>query len=304
MPARHDVIVGIDDATDPVDALRAAEWIAASFGGRLVVVAVDPRSGSRRRGRTPAARRLEVALARAFAGSPLVPVETRQRRGSRAAVLLAESAQAAMLVVGARPGRALGRVTAACVVRARCPVLVVHGGRPRTRRRVVVGSAAGSADTALRLGAMIAAWAGAELVAVRAFDRPAGPSWTAGLVPSVPEVVAALPDRTAAVADLAARLLMLEHDVPDRLRAAVRDGPVPGVLLGAADHADLLVVGSTARSTWVAGALGSVTLQVAARAACPVLVVPPPDTVDRVDDAPWSALGTNGSAAGPLGTRA
>lgn len=64
-------------------------------------------------------------------------------------------------------------------------------------------------------------------------------------------------------------------------RRLLRDGPVAEVLLAVTEEvgADLLVVGARAASRRPGRLLASTSMQVAARAACPLLIVPEPTAV-------------------------
>jgi nucleotide-binding universal stress UspA family protein len=73
------------------------------------------------------------------------------------------------------------------------------------------------------------------------------------------------------------------------------EGHPAGVLVTAADDADLLVVGSRGRGGFVGMLLGSVSRQVLSHARCPVVVVPDPERVapqDRDAAVPMSLAAT------------
>ena len=57
--------------------------------------------------------------------------------------------------------------------------------------------------------------------------------------------------------------------------AEVREGPAASVILGAADthHPELLVIGARGHGLWPGACLGSVSMAVAQRADCPVLII-------------------------------
>jgi hypothetical protein len=76
----------------------------------------------------------------AVGGDPQ-PVDLVVRQGGAAAVLIDQSRDADLLVVGSRghggfAGLILGSVSTACAEHAHCPVLVVHGTRARTANPV------------------------------------------------------------------------------------------------------------------------------------------------------------------------
>jgi nucleotide-binding universal stress UspA family protein len=58
------------------------------------------------------------------------------------------------------------------------------------------------------------------------------------------------------------------------IEQAVAEGPPASVLIDAAEHADLLVVGSRGRGGFAGLILGSVSHQCASHAPCPVVIVP------------------------------
>ena len=70
-----------------------------------------------------------------------------------------------------------------------------------------------------------------------------------------------------------------EHHPAAGIHARLVQGPVADVLVDESHRADLLVVGRRGRSAIAASLLGSVSRNVAERAACPVVVVHPHDHV-------------------------
>jgi nucleotide-binding universal stress UspA family protein len=68
-------------------------------------------------------------------------------------------------------------------------------------------------------------------------------------------------------------------EVPDlQVTGEARQGPAAGLLIDAASDADLLVVGSRGHGGFGGLLLGSVSMQCAHHAPCPVVIVPPPPT--------------------------
>lgn len=101
------------------------------FFGEYVPIAVAERQEMSVFGRT--AHALESARRQAAREAPEVPLVLSEVEGSPAGVLVARSAEAAMLVVGSRglgglTGFLVGSVSQQCVAHAHCPVVVV--GRP------------------------------------------------------------------------------------------------------------------------------------------------------------------------------
>ncbi len=152
----------------------------------------------------------------------------------------------------------------------------IHEAQFRTREhRVVVGLAAGNAESARTLGWAIAEAqaSGAELVVVHATGkRPAGRAPRGGLTASFGGSMGALEtvDRWAASAVAAARARLGE----DWVRIDVEAG-APGEVLGrAAGPHDMVVIGAPQRSGW--WVRGGTTYEVVTRARCPVIVVREP----------------------------
>ncbi len=137
---------------------------------------------------------------------------------------------------------------------------------------VVVGVDGSEASkVALRFAAMEASLRGAKLRVVCAWEVPRG-YFTGGLLPS-DELIAGFEqharDVTASALADAARLA---PDV-DRETATVEGQPAD-VLVQQSAGADLLVVGSRGLGGFKSLLLGSVSLQVAHHATCPVAIVP------------------------------
>jgi nucleotide-binding universal stress UspA family protein len=134
-------------------------------------------------------------------------------------------------------------------------------------RRIIVGvDGSPSSIEALRRAARVATGLGAEMDAVISWDFPS--SYGMGAVPVdwSPEA-----DATA-VLDGALKTVFGEHR-PAGLRAVVREGYAPKVLLDASAGAEMLVVGSRGHGGFVGLLLGSVSAHCAEHANCPVLVV-------------------------------
>ncbi|MPQ97061.1 universal stress protein [Modestobacter sp. I12A-02628] len=123
------VVVGHDGSAAADDALRWAAGVCLRRGSPLHVVRVwQPVTES---GAAPAALLRELTADVAGTGlDPRVQVTCHVAPGEPAAVLVATSARADMLVVGARglggfDGLLVGSVSDRCVRRAACPVTVV-----------------------------------------------------------------------------------------------------------------------------------------------------------------------------------
>jgi nucleotide-binding universal stress UspA family protein len=205
-------------------------------------------------------------------------VVSRVLYGHPADQLIREAGDDALLVVGSR-GRGgikaalLGSVSHSCAQYARSAVAVVRGDRrPDTNAGRVVVGVDGSADSvaALRLARDAAALRKAQLVVVHAWTLPyrdlTAPAW-------------AITPEEMGEAEAQARVRLAESlrqgDVDPRRTGAeavlVKAFPGPA-LLGAAEGADLLVVGTRGNGGWKGLLLGSVSMQCLTHSSCPVVV--------------------------------
>lgn len=139
------VVVGVDGSAESVDALKWAAGYAAVTGARISAVLCwhfPAPAGPAPVGRAPQAITKEVrvnlqsaldkALARVFGTATPDKVTTKVAYGHPAAVLVDESNDADLLVVGNRghgafTGMLVGSVSIHCVSHAECTVVVVRG---------------------------------------------------------------------------------------------------------------------------------------------------------------------------------
>jgi nucleotide-binding universal stress UspA family protein len=151
-----------------------------------------------------------------------------------------------------------------------CPVVVVPAELPGSCGRVVVGvDGSAGADAAARWATDEADRLRCELVVLHAWEYPyAFTNEGFGRGPEIAAVDAAI---------------VVEHTVAmarDRGTGNVAELLVVGgavqALLDAGERADLVVVGSRGRGGFRSMLFGSVAQNVAAHAACPVVVVPSP----------------------------
>lgn len=229
------------------------------------------------------ARRVTEAGARlARARRPRLSVEARTEVGSPGTVLIGESRDAALVVVGTRghgdlAGTMLGSVASRVAAHARCPVVVVRGPEVSSAARPVVVGVDGSpaAAAALRAAATRAAEVGVPLRVVCAWVPTAPGGWDRAYW------LAADPQRDpddaarAAAGRVAAEAVAEAQRVAPGLRAEsrVRGGDPATVVLDAAGDAGLVVVGARGRGSLASLFLGSVSHGVVHGARVPVLVV-------------------------------
>lgn len=230
---------------------------------------------------------LTEALAR-VAGSGL-PVTSHVAVGDATAVLVDESREVGLVVVGTRGGggfaeRLLGTVSSALPAHAKCPTVVVplrargakepaDGPIPAVEpiRRVMVGvDGSPQSELALRCALREARRWQATVVVVSAVPV----NTVTGVLAWLPEPV----DHRAVLADVEESLALVLERVADEaqgltIERRVLDGTGAAVLTGMSDDADLLVVGSRGRGGFTGLLLGSTSQAVLHHAQCPVLVV-------------------------------
>jgi nucleotide-binding universal stress UspA family protein len=132
------IVVGIDGSDASLDALAWAARQAELTGGTLLVLTTWEWPASlgwavpvpdNFNPASHAASGVETAVAAVRAEHPSLTIETRVAEGHPAPVLVEASRDADLLVVGSRgrgafAGMLLGSVSAHCVTRAHCPVVV------------------------------------------------------------------------------------------------------------------------------------------------------------------------------------
>ncbi|MFI2414386.1 universal stress protein [Streptomyces sp. NPDC018947] len=222
---------------------------------------------------------LAAAVRRARRARGGLPVTTAVVREEPEYVLLRESRNASLLVVGSRgrggfAGLVLGSVGLTVATRADCPVVVIrddHDDAAVTGRhgRIVVG-VADTPTAAVRFACAEARRRDAVLEAVRAWRGPARE--TAGHPPLTGGPERLYEERAAK--ELDAALAGAPGDVT--LRRRVVEGPARRVLLDVGADADLLAVGRR-RSRHLGPHLGRVAHTVLHHRGCPVVIVPDDD---------------------------
>ncbi|AQT75528.1 universal stress protein [Streptomyces sp. fd1-xmd] len=199
------------------------------------------------------------------------------------AALLREAERSDVLVLGSRGhgallGFLLGSYGQQVIASATRPVVSVRlrdeGTLPAEGGEVVVGQQGTPEDCAAVLGFAFEAAAarGAAVRAVRAWSLPPVYSYGAGSMRLIDEAGGLEPFEKKALAQALAPWRARYPDVP--VVEHVEIGSGGQVLLSAASHAQLLVVGRRARHTPVGTRIGSVAHAALHHARCPVAVVP------------------------------
>lgn len=281
------VVVGVDGSDESLVAVGLAVRVAVerhrpvrivhAFVWPLLHAPLGPSPYGPPEGglRNAAERIVRDAEAYAHGTDPRVNVSTDVVTGGVAAVLVRESRQAAMIVLGDRglggfSGLLLGSVAVQVAAHATVPVFVARGA-PRIDGPVVVG-VDGSPDSrlAVAFAAEEASLRKTDLIAVHAWRHPVstGPG---DILPPVfdPELVDAeerrvLSEATAGLSDQFPDLLITQRAVHERTRHA---------LIECSREAQLVVVGARGRGGFAGLLLGSVSQAVLHHADCPVAVV-------------------------------
>jgi nucleotide-binding universal stress UspA family protein len=135
------------------------------------------------------------------------------------------------------------------------------------QRRIVVGvDGSDQSRKALRWGAQLAANFGARLEVLGAWDYPPNFGWSV------------IPENWDPAADTLKNLQETVREVfgdqpPVDVEIQVRQGGAARVLIDAAQHANLLIVGSRGHGGFAGMLLGSVSEIVAEHSPCPVLII-------------------------------
>ncbi|MGR7028114.1 universal stress protein [Geodermatophilus sp. URMC 62] len=281
--------------------MPAVEWAAAEAAGQgrplrivhafcaplvLDPLGVIPAADSLPAQQAAAGRLVRAALARVRSIAPGVEVSAGIVRGSPRRVLLRESRDAALLVLGSRwpgcrwqggrrPGLAHllhGSLAARVTAGAGCPVAVVRPPAPAAADVVPPGVVVGvdglrHSDAAVGFAFRAAARRRTAVTAVHA--------WTADCPADLEAVIAPLVTTEAAahalVDDAVGRWRELYPDVPVGTEVVRRD-PAAALIARSAGAA-LVVVGSRGRRAGLGAVFGSVSRAVVVGAAGPVAVV-------------------------------
>ncbi|WP_285489298.1 universal stress protein [Amycolatopsis taiwanensis] len=289
----HWILVGVDGSPS---ALHATRWAAREAARRHVPLrlfhaCVLPPTGSRPvtlpGGAVEALvecghQVLREAERAAREVEPGVEVSREVRVGGAAALLIEESANARMAVLGSHglggfEGMLVGSVSVGVSAHGHCPVVVARGRTldepPPDRGPVVVGvDGSRISEAAVGFAFDAASLRGVPLIAVHTWtDMSAGETWS--VLPFDIDYDEVAEDERRLLAE---RLAGWREKYPDvELRQLVlRDRPVRG-LLATAEDAQLLVVGSRGRGALKGVGLGSVSQALLHHSVCPVAVVRP-----------------------------
>jgi nucleotide-binding universal stress UspA family protein len=297
------VVVGFDTSPAAARAMDVAAGEAASAGVALRVVhayawpilyaslANIPFAAEEWRPSPDAVAAVRAAAARFERTHPGLPVSVSVPVGRGGEHLVAASARASLLVVGATGARNLsgvltGSVTPYVTTHAHCPVMVVRDAVGAGRRPGDVCVGVDGTPSSLDALRFAAAWAGRWGTTVRAlyavgpgsFDEPA------------PEYGGHTLAETR-LHDWVSEALGPQAQVDT---AVVRRSPAEA-LVAASGGARLVVVGSRHRGELARMVLGSVGHALVRRSACPVVIVPGPPAVRPAP----AALAATGAGAPP-----
>ncbi len=288
-PRRNPITVGVDSSDC---SHRAAQWAAARATElnaplRLVHAYTLPVGGYPGSYPTPdlagglravGRSRLEETETALLLTYPTVSMTTVLAHGDAAKVLVRESRDAYLTVVGSgHAGRltnvVLGSVALATASTSPAPVAVIHHDHAiEGRGPIVVGiDGTPTSDLALGLAFEFAAACRAELVALQVswFDSAVDAALPAlQLVVDPQEVMAKEQER------LAAQVATWHTKFPEVVvTSVVKHGRAAPLLLEYSKHARLIVVGSRGLGGFAGMFIGSTSHALIARSGCPVIVV-------------------------------
>jgi len=285
------VVVGVDDTATSEAALAWAETdarprraplrIVYAYGSRVQSVRTVARvpmtlEGAWQGEREYATQRVRELIAHIRAANPTLTMTAEAVSGDAIAVLVRESAEASLIVLGSRRLHALGSFLFGSVGQgvtssSSCPVVVVRGARSggSTIARVVVGI--GFDEESQAVFEIAIDEASRRHVALKAVTccRPNRMS----PVNLVEKLVAG--GRFAVEEWLALSLSAGRQKYPhvEVIENVVDQRPIPG-LLGAVTEQDLLVMGRHPHHLPSGSLLGSTSRRLLHRAVCPVAVIP------------------------------
>jgi nucleotide-binding universal stress UspA family protein len=283
------IVVGVDGSTSALDAVKwaAQECARHRVPLRLVHGFLLPTRGYpeiimtgnevRQAMENQARQWLEAAAETARAAAPDVVVETALVLEGPVPLLVDESGEARLVVLGSQglggfTGLLVGSTAVALAAHGKCPVVVVRGTAVADGPVVVGVDGSPASEAAIAFAFEAASMRGAPLTAVM--------TWTDFLVDSAyDEARLAIDWEQVAEAELrllAQRLAGWQEKFPDvRVdRLVLRDRPVRA-LLRLAEKAQLLVVGSRGHGGFTGMLLGSTSQALVHHSPCPIAVVRP-----------------------------
>ncbi|MFX0577885.1 universal stress protein [Nocardia nepalensis] len=275
---RTSIVVGVDDSPTALNAARWAAYLAGALRAPLLIAYAQQHSATAARQlaerihsphSSDAARAtIERTRQLVYTCDPNLTVGTVHPEGPPADALVALSAHARMVVVGARTAygdRLVGPTTMHVAQHAHCPVGVWRGagGRPIPHGKPV---AVGIDGTELSTAAIAHAF---EIAAALEAPLTAVHCWPSRIEPVGHHLDRGEEERTL----LAESLAGWRTEYPD---VEVIEMPVPGlarsVLNEIAQDVQLLVVGSHGHPTAMALLFGSTSRDLLHHTTCPVLV--------------------------------
>lgn len=274
--ASSQITVGVDGSTASLAALRWAHDQASRRCAGLTVLTVWPVPATSGRPGIPG-----EAAAHAVANSAIESVLRHESGSAKVWVshypadatdaLLRRARKSDLVVVGRHSAHSvtehlLGSVTERLLGEAACPVAVLHALPEHESHRVVVGiDGSPAADAALHWATAQALLTDSKVEAILVWDwRP-----EYGVHPYGPGQQAQERRSTAA---LARAVSVLSPEARSIVATQLIRGHPAGVLLAAAEDADLLVVGNNRGGPLAERLLGSVSRRLAMRAQRPVVV--------------------------------
>jgi len=279
------IIIGVDESEGAAAALRWGLDHAATHREAVTAVLawthrdqhhLDPHADYDLHYGADDARRDLAAIVERAIGTPEHRVHLRAVCGSPGSVLLEHSAEASLVVVGARgmggfKGLLVGSVSREVLSRSSSPVAVVREPVAEPDGPIVVGiDGSPSSRRALAWALHEARARGSRVVALNAWHvSSAGDMYGSAYLglDSLRDGAEQLLDRELAQADTSGLVSPPERRLEERHAA--------GALVDASATASMVVVGSRGHRPLTGLLLGSVSDQVAHHAHCAVVVVPP-----------------------------